>query len=107
MPLNKLWMIAFRDLGRNRRRSIFTLLAVALGLAMLIMMSGIISGMVTDSLQNSIRLRTGHLQVRAPSYDDAKLSLQSKDLLQNPEDLTVRASALPEVKAAAPVIWAG
>ncbi len=107
MPFNKLWMIAFRDLGRNRRRSIFTLLAVALGLAMLILMSGIISGMAADSLQNSIRLRTGHLQIRAISYDDAKLSLQSKDLLPNPDQLAAQASALPEVKAAAPVIWAG
>ena len=55
MPLNKLWMIAFRDLGRNRRRSIFTLLAVAFGLALLLLMNGIITGMVADSLQNSIR----------------------------------------------------
>src|SRR5512135_1080283 len=107
MPLNKLWMIAFRDLGRNRRRSIFTLLAVAFGLALLLFMNGIITGMVADSLQNSIRLRTGHLQVRAPSYDDAKLSLQSKDLLPNPDQLAAQASALSEVKAAAPVIWAG
>ena len=107
MPLNKLWMIAFRDLGRNRRRSIFTLLAVAFGLALLLFMNGIISGMVADSLQNSIRLRTGHIQVRAPSYDDAKLSLQSKDLLPNPDQLAAQASALSEVKAAAPVIWAG
>ncbi len=107
MPLSKLWLIAFRDLGRNRRRTIFTLLAVAFGLALLILMNGLISGMVADSLQNSIRLRTGHLQIRAPSYDDAKLSLQSKDLLQNPDQLTAQASALSEVKAAAPVIWAG
>jgi ABC-type lipoprotein release transport system permease subunit len=74
---------------------------------MLIWMSGLISGMVADSLQNSIRLRTGHLQIRTSSYDDAKLSLQSKDLLQNPDQLTAQASALSDVKAAAPVLWAG
>jgi ABC-type lipoprotein release transport system permease subunit len=107
MPLNKLWMIAVRDLGRNRRRSIFTLLAVAFGLTLLIFMNGFISGVTADSLENSIRLQTGHIQVRAPSYDESKLSLQSKDLLQNPDQLAAQANAMSEVAAAAPVIWAG
>lgn len=105
MPLSKLWVIAYRDLGRHRRRSVFTLMAVALGLALLFMMSGLISGMMTDSLQNSIRLRTGHLQLRAASYQEDQLSLQSKDLLANPAEWAARASALSEVKAAAPVLW--
>ena len=35
MAFGKLWQIAYRDLGRNRRRSFFTLLAVAVGLAVL------------------------------------------------------------------------
>jgi ABC-type lipoprotein release transport system permease subunit len=106
MPLSKLLVLAYRDLGRNRRRSIFTLLAVAFGLALLIWMSGLISGMAEDSLQNSIRLRTGHVQIRAASYEEDKLSLQAKDLLQNPDQLTAQASALSEVKAAAPIVRA-
>ncbi len=105
MPLSKLWVIAYRDLGRHRRRSVFTLLAVALGLALLFMMSGLISGMMTESLQNSIRLRTTHLQLRAASYQDDQLSLQSKDLLAEPAALTARATAMSEVEAAAPVLW--
>src|SRR3989304_5799257 len=107
MSLTKLWVLAYRDLGRNRRRSILTLLSVAFGLALLIWMAGLIAGVLEDSLQNSIRLRTGHLQIRASSFEEDKLSLQSKDLLANTEDLTARASALSEVKAAAPVLWAG
>jgi ABC-type lipoprotein release transport system permease subunit len=106
MPLNKLWTIAYRDLGRNRRRSILTLLAVALGLALLMVMNGFIAGIMEDTLQNSIRLRTGHVQIRASSYEEEKLSLQAKDLLADPDGLAARASALSEVKAAAPLVWA-
>jgi len=106
MPLHKLWTLAYRDLGRNRRRSILTLLAVALGLALLVVMNGYIAGVMEDSLQNSIRLRTGHVQIRASSYEEEELSLQAKDLLASPDELTARASALSEVKAAAPVVWA-
>ncbi|HJZ48715.1 MAG TPA: ABC transporter permease [Roseiflexaceae bacterium] len=106
MPLNKLWTLAARDLGRNRRRSILTLLAVALGLALLMVMNGYIAGVTEDTLQNSIRLRTGHVQIRASSYEEDELSLQAKDLLANPDELTARVSTLSEVKAAAPVLWA-
>lgn len=105
MPLSKLWTIAYRDLGRHRRRSVFTLMAVALGLALLFVMNGLIAGMMAESLQNSIRLRTGHLQLRAASYQEDQVSLQSKDLLSNPAELAAQAGALREVKVAAPVLW--
>ncbi len=107
MASGKLWTIAYRDLLRNRRRSILTLLAVALGLAMLMMFNGLIAGVWQDALQNSIQLRTGHLQLRAPTYQEKKLSLQWQDLLDNPGGLATRLNQMSEVKAAAPVLWAG
>lgn len=106
MALGKLWTLAWRDLGRNRRRTLFSVIAVALGLALLIMMNGLIAGARDDSLRNSIRFETGHVQLRASSYDDKKLSLQWKDLLAEPDALAAQAKALPEVKAVAPVLWA-
>ncbi len=107
MTSGKLWTIAYRDLLRNRRRSIFTLLAVALGLALLIVINGLIAGMMEDALQNSIRLRTGHVQLRAPSYEEKKMSLQWQDLLDNPDALATDINSMSQVKAAAPVLWAG
>ncbi|MCB0024994.1 MAG: ABC transporter permease, partial [Caldilinea sp.] len=76
MAWTKLWVIAYRDLIRNRRRTFFTLLAVALGLALLIVLNGFIAGILDDALQNSIRLQTGHVQVRAETYEDSRRSLQ-------------------------------
>ncbi len=107
MAFGKLWTLGWRDLGRHRRRTLFSIIAVALGLALLIMMNGLISGARDDSLRNSIRFETGHVQLRAATYDDRKLSLQWKDLLVEPEVLMAQAKALPEVKAAASVLWAG
>jgi ABC-type lipoprotein release transport system permease subunit len=106
MALSKLWVIAFRDLGRNRRRSVLTALAVALGLALLIVLNGYIAGVVEDALQNSIRLRTGHVQIRAEPYQEEKLSLKHDDLVQNPDALVARAAGLSQVQAATPVLWA-
>lgn len=106
MSLGKLWTIAYRDLGRNRRRTGLSLLAVALGLALLIMLNGLIAGVMADAIQNAIRLRTGHVQLRAESYEEGTLSLASKNLLQDVERLAARAAALPGVTAATPVLWA-
>jgi ABC-type lipoprotein release transport system permease subunit len=106
MALGKLWTIAYRDLGRNRRRSLFTVLAVAVGLALLIFINGLIAGVVADALENSIRLQTGHVQLRAATYDEDKVSLQWQDLLDNGEELAAEARALPQVASASPVLWA-
>ena len=106
MAFGKLWQIAYRDLGRNRRRSFFTLVAVAVGLALLIFINGLIAGVMHDAVENNIRLRTGHVQLRAPSYEEEKFSLQWQDLLDNGEDLAAQARALPQVASAAPVLWA-
>lgn len=107
MASSKLWTIAYRDLLRNRRRSILTLLAVALGLALLMVFNGLIAGVWQDALENSIRLRTGHVQLRAPSYQEKNLSLKWQDLLDNPNSLATRLNRMSEIKAAAPVLWAG
>jgi ABC-type lipoprotein release transport system permease subunit len=106
MAFTKLWVIAYRDLGRNRRRSILSLIAVALGLALLIVMNGYIAGVMDEVVQNDIRLRSGHIQVRAESYKEEQLSLKWENLLSDPAALAAHAASLPEVKAAAPVLWA-
>ncbi len=107
MLAGKLWFIAYRDLLRNRRRSVLSLLAVALGLALLIVFNGLVAGIWNDALENNIRLKTGHLQVRAPSYDDKKLSLKWDDLLDNADALAARLEQMDDVQSATPVLWIG
>ena len=102
----KLWRLGFRDLKRNKRRSTLTLIAVALGLAMLITFNGLMEGELAGALENTIRLQTGHVQVREESYDEDKVSLKWEDLLNDAAGLAARAQALPGVKAATPILWA-
>jgi ABC-type lipoprotein release transport system permease subunit len=106
MALGHIWKIAYRDLGRNRRRSFFTLIAVALGLALLIFINGFIAGVMGDAVENNIRLKTGHVQLRAESYEEEKMSLQWQHLVGNGEELAAQARALPQVASATPVLWA-
>lgn len=105
MAIKKFLTIAYRDLARNRRRTALTALAVALGLVVVMAMSSLIAGMYSNMLTDNIRLITGHLQIRNESYDDDKVSLLSRDLLEDGETWAIQVEALPEVQSAAPVLW--
>jgi ABC-type lipoprotein release transport system permease subunit len=107
LSLGKLWMIAYRDLGRNRRRSALTLIAVALGLALLVLTVGLIEGSISGTVENNIRLQTGHVQIRAESYDEDKISLKWEHLLADADELAAQVETIPQVRAAAPILWAG
>ena len=98
--------MAFRDLGRNRRRSFFSALAVSVGLAILILMASVIEGEMGTAIQGAILLQSGHIQVRAASYDENKSSLKWQDLVLNPDQIAAQISALPQVKAATPRLFA-
>jgi ABC-type lipoprotein release transport system permease subunit len=102
----KLWRIAIRDLGRNKRRSALTLISVAMGLALVIAIHGWEMGAIQGAIDDNIRIQTGHMQVRGASYDQDKVSLKWEDLLEEPQALAAQVQSLAEVRAAAPVLWA-
>jgi ABC-type lipoprotein release transport system permease subunit len=105
MAIRKFFSIAFRNLVRNGRRTALTALAVALGLVVVMAFSSLIEGMISTMLADSIRMSSGHLQIREESYDADKASLLSRDLLEDDEVWAVQAEAMPEVQSAAPVLW--
>ncbi|MFN2201117.1 MAG: ABC transporter permease [Caldilineaceae bacterium] len=106
MALGKLWVLAYRDLGRNRRRTLFSLVAVALGLALVVTLNGFITGVWGDALETTIRLYTGHVQLRSDTYEADKLSLKWDDLLANSAALAANAEQMPEVETATPILLA-
>lgn len=107
MAIRKFFSIAFRNLIRNGRRTALTALAVALGLVVVMAFSSLIEGMISTMLADSIRMSSGHLQIREESYDADKASLLSQDLLEDSEAWAAQAEAMPEVLSAAPVLWSG
>lgn len=102
----QLIIMAFRNIGRNRRRSFFSSLALGMGLALLILMAAFINGEMSNALNSTIRLQSGHLQIRASTYDEAKTSLKWEDLVQNPESIIQKISILEPIKVATPRLFA-
>ena len=102
----QLFRMAFRDLGRNRRRSFFSSLAGAAGLALLLLMAAFIKGEMGSALKLAIRLQSGHLQVRAKAYDESKTSLKWEYLIENPDQIAAQIATLAPVKLATPRLFA-
>jgi ABC-type lipoprotein release transport system permease subunit len=98
--------MAFRDLGRNRRRSFFSALALGLGLSLLLLMAGVIQWEIRDSTDKTVRLQSGHLQVRAKTYNEDKTSLAWSDLIENPDAVAAQIATLAPVAVATPRLYA-
>ncbi|HQV28287.1 MAG TPA: hypothetical protein PKZ61_09345, partial [Thermoflexales bacterium] len=98
--------LAWRDLNRNRRRSFFSALALGMGLSLLLLMAAVIEYEIRSSMDTSIRLQTGHLQIRAASYNENRSSLAWEDLVEGPAAIAVQVAGLPPVSVATPRLFA-
>lgn len=94
--------LAFRNLGRNKSRSLLSALAVSIGMALLLLMVSVLEGEMTGALQNTIRLQSGHLQIRPASYEENKISLKWEDLIENPDQVIEKIKSIPQVTVATP-----
>jgi ABC-type lipoprotein release transport system permease subunit len=90
--------LAFRNLNRNRRRSILSGLAVSLGLALLMLIAAVIHGEMEGSVGKTIQLVSGHIQIRSSGYVDGKSSLKWADLVADPEKVIADLEAVPQIK---------
>ncbi len=97
--------LAWRDLGRNRRRSFFSALALGIGLSLLLLIAAVLNGEMHDSMNMSIALQSGHLQVMGKTYSAEKLSLKWQELIENPAQIAQQVASVKGVKAATPRLF--
>lgn len=98
--------MAFRNLGRHRRRSALSALALAVALALLLFMAAFFKGEMRSAMEDTLRLSSGHLQVRDVDYDPDKSSVAWGYLIENPAQVADQIAALGPVKFATPRLFA-
>lgn len=62
--------IACRNLLRSKRRSIMTLVIVAIGISSCCVLAALARGLTEQMIKNAIYTLTGHIQIHAPAYRD-------------------------------------
>ena len=70
LPVNVIFILAWRNLWRNHRRTIIMLSAITVGVWAMIFMTALMRGMVDDMLLNGIRNLPGEVQIHHPQYRD-------------------------------------
>lgn len=98
--------MAYRNLGRHRRRTFLSGLALAMGTALLMFIAAFFQGEMRSSMETTLRLNTGHIQVQDADYDPDKLSVAWEYLIENPEQSAAQIEALDAVEVATPRLMA-
>lgn len=97
--------MAWRNLWRNRRRTILTFSAVGMGLAVLITLVSFTLGMIEMMVDQIAKSSFGHIQIHQSEYLEQK---SSKLVMENGDSLISRIKAVPGVQAVSPrLIFSG
>ena len=70
LPAKAIFLLAWRNLWRNHRRTLIMLAAITVGVWAMIFMTALMRGMVDDMLLNGIRSLPGEVQIHHPEYRD-------------------------------------
>jgi putative ABC transport system permease protein len=89
--------IAWRNIFRNKRRSLLTLLILILGSGGLIIVGGFFQGMLSEFREVFIHSQTGHIQVNVKGYYEKGASAPFEYLIQNVAELQKEIESVPHV----------
>lgn len=91
--------MAWRNIWRNRRRSVLTMAAIAFACTLLIFMLSFQFGTYETMINSAVRIHTGYFQVQAEGYHDDP---SVRKVVAEPERVAQALSEVPEVTAFAP-----
>ena len=97
--MGRLATIAWRNVWRNRRRTVIAVIAIALALALMLFFDGLLGGAKQAIYGNTVKLQGGNVQVHAPGYRERAKRLPLLPLA-DPDAVIQAASAQPKVVAA-------
>jgi ABC-type lipoprotein release transport system permease subunit len=104
--MGKLLRMAWRNVWRNRRRTVIAVIAISLGLALMLFFDGLMGGSKQAIYGNTVKLQGGNVQVHAPGYREKAKRMPLLPLAD--ADAAVEAAlATPDVIAASQRIETG
>ncbi len=89
------WHIAWRNLGRNRRRTLLALAAIALGQTLVVAVNGLMAGTFEQMLAAVTGPLVGHVRIHHPEWEEERAAELAIDRLP---EATAAIEALPDVE---------
>jgi putative ABC transport system permease protein len=94
---------AWRNIWRNKRRSSITIAAIAIGMAGILFMIGMMNGWLVNMIDNSVKLETGSIQIHVKGYQEDP---SVDKLIMDPNSIIKKISTLKELSGISPRIKA-
>jgi len=92
-----LFKLAFRNIFRHFTRTFLTFLAIALGLAMLIIVDSMLTGIDQESFDRIINYETGHIKIFDREYREDEENMPLDKSIDNPAALITKVGTDPDV----------
>jgi putative ABC transport system permease protein len=99
--------LAWSNLRRNRRRSLSTLLVVALGVAMIVLTNSLAHGISANMSGSIINQIDGHLRIQHKDYKKYYVADQEKILLEGWQTVAPAIERIPHVRHLMPRVMLG
>ena len=97
-----LFKLAAKNVSRNRKRTIITLLGLVLSIGILLFSQGLLSGLGSQSERNLINYQTSHLQISLPGYFEKQETFPLDYLWPDSEGIQEGLAQLSEIEAVTP-----
>jgi putative ABC transport system permease protein len=91
--------LAFRNIFRNRMRTLLTLAAIVSGVCAIILSGGFVEDVFIQLRESTIRSQLGHLQVFRKGYLEYGRREPARYLVEHPETITEAVRAVPHMQA--------
>ncbi len=79
--------LAFRNVGRNRRRSILAFVSVAISLTVIVFAQGFVNGFVQSFVKNATKNDAGHIRIAAKKFEERSRFFPVSYLIANPDSV--------------------
>jgi putative ABC transport system permease protein len=79
--------LAFRNVGRNRRRSILAFVSVAISLTVIVFAQGFVGGFVQSFVKNATKNDAGHIRIAAKKFEERSRFFPVSYTVANPDSV--------------------
>ena len=91
-----IFSIAWKNIWRNRMRSLIVMIAVTIGMIGGIFSSAVFKGMSDQRVKEAIKYETSHIQIHHPKFMENQ---ELKYTLENPERMAGEIGSMPQVQS--------
>jgi putative ABC transport system permease protein len=91
--------LAWRNIGRNRRRTILTTVAIAFAVMFVLFVQGYMKGILDNFVQNLIQNDTGHVKVAAKEFLRLERILPKEHLIFDSASIEEKIAQMPEIQS--------